>query len=237
MNPHPLFDSDWYLQQNPDVSAAGINSLQHYLQHGWHEGRDPHPLFDTSFYLENNPDIAAAGVNPLVHYSEHGWREGRDPHPGFDTSWYLSENKDVEASQINPLVHYATFGWKEGRDPNPHFSTTYYLSKNSDVKASGLNPLFHYYRYGINEGRKPNIDGFGTAKGPPRFVASKPGPTRQLEFDHKGEQDWIEQLRADPAYLRAHTIRPLVSVVMPTRNRLPLLTGAIDSVRAQTYQN
>jgi len=29
-----LFDRDWYLQQNPDVAAAGLNPLEHYLRRG-----------------------------------------------------------------------------------------------------------------------------------------------------------------------------------------------------------
>jgi hypothetical protein len=74
-----LFDTDWYLAQNPDVAAAGINPLVHYLRHGAAEGRDPNPLFDTDWYLAQNPDVAAAGINPLVHYLRHGAAEGRDP--------------------------------------------------------------------------------------------------------------------------------------------------------------
>src|SRR5215470_15494290 len=35
-----LFDAEWYLAQNPDVAAAGINPLVHYLRHGAAEGRD-----------------------------------------------------------------------------------------------------------------------------------------------------------------------------------------------------
>ncbi len=63
-----LFDTDWYLAQNPDVAAAGIDPLVHYLRHGAAEGRDPNPLFDTDWYLAQNPDVAAAGTNPLAHY-------------------------------------------------------------------------------------------------------------------------------------------------------------------------
>ena len=55
-----LFDSSFYLQSNPDVAAAGVNPLVHYLASGGLEGRDPHPLFDSSFYLQSNPDVAAA---------------------------------------------------------------------------------------------------------------------------------------------------------------------------------
>ena len=40
-NPSPLFDSGWYLAQNPDVRGAGINPLVHYLKHGAAEGRSP----------------------------------------------------------------------------------------------------------------------------------------------------------------------------------------------------
>jgi FkbM family methyltransferase len=76
-DPNPLFDSDWYLKQNPDAAAAGYNPLVHYIRHGAAERRNPHPCFDSSWYLENNPDVAAAGVEPLAHFLHHGWREGR----------------------------------------------------------------------------------------------------------------------------------------------------------------
>lgn len=37
------FDSDWYLDQNPDVAAARVNPFVHYLWHGKFEGRLPFP--------------------------------------------------------------------------------------------------------------------------------------------------------------------------------------------------
>jgi hypothetical protein len=37
--PHPQFDGDLYLQWNPDVKAAGVNPLEHYVRHGQLEGR------------------------------------------------------------------------------------------------------------------------------------------------------------------------------------------------------
>ena len=40
-NPHPLFDTVFYLERNPDVAAAGGNPLEHYLAFGVHEGRSP----------------------------------------------------------------------------------------------------------------------------------------------------------------------------------------------------
>lgn len=114
-SPHPLFDPEYYLSNNPDVAAAGADPLAHFIQHGGIEGRDPHPLFDSSWYLERNPDVAAVGDNPLLHYLAHGWKEGRDPHPDFSTSRYLAQNPDVNAAGVNPLLHYLEFGEREGR--------------------------------------------------------------------------------------------------------------------------
>src|SRR4051794_28021212 len=72
-----LFDRDWYLRTYPDVAAAGVDALIHYLENGWEEGRDPGPEFATTAYLQANPDVARSGVNPLVHYIEFGHAEGR----------------------------------------------------------------------------------------------------------------------------------------------------------------
>jgi chromosome segregation ATPase len=74
-----LFDADWYLATYPDVAAAGIDPLAHYLEHGASEGRDPGPGFSSRAYLARYPDVAEAGLNPLVHYLEFGRIEGREP--------------------------------------------------------------------------------------------------------------------------------------------------------------
>ncbi|CAN5526457.1 hypothetical protein BH10PSE5_BH10PSE5_04920 [soil metagenome] len=71
------FDSAYYLFNNPDVAAAGLDPLDHFLQRGWKEGRDPSRDFSLADYLELNPDVAAAGVQPFVHYLAQGRHEGR----------------------------------------------------------------------------------------------------------------------------------------------------------------
>ncbi|HRQ56882.1 MAG TPA: glycosyltransferase family A protein [Azoarcus taiwanensis] len=42
-DPGPDFSSEWYLQTYPDVAAAGMNPLVHFLRHGFAEGRLPKP--------------------------------------------------------------------------------------------------------------------------------------------------------------------------------------------------
>jgi glycosyltransferase involved in cell wall biosynthesis len=70
-----FFDADWYRARYPDVE--GLDPLDHYLAHGWVEGRSPGPDFDGAWYLATYPDVANAGVNPLVHYLRYGISEGR----------------------------------------------------------------------------------------------------------------------------------------------------------------
>ena len=175
---YPLFDASFYLEQNPDVAASGIDPFQHYLEHGAAEGRDPNPLFDTSFYLERNPDVAASGMNPLQHYLEHGAAEGRAPHPLFDTSFYLERNPDVAASGINPLQHYLEYGGMEKRSPHLLFDAVFYLEQNPDVASQRMNPLCHYLEYGAAEGRDPHplFDASFYLERNPEVAATKTDP-------------------------------------------------------------
>jgi glycosyltransferase involved in cell wall biosynthesis len=90
------FDPTIYAALNPDIAAAGMNPVTHYLEFGISEGRSykegrsvdtaPVPVsapaavddeFDAEYYVANNPDVASAGVDPYQHYLNHGKAEGR----------------------------------------------------------------------------------------------------------------------------------------------------------------
>lgn len=74
-----LFDTDFYLEENPDVKNSAIGPIEHYLRFGADEGRNPNKDFETNFYLQSNKDVAEAGINPFIHYILHGKEEGRIP--------------------------------------------------------------------------------------------------------------------------------------------------------------
>ena len=117
-SPQPLFDTAWYLERYPDVRAAGIDPLGHYVTYGWREGRQPCPLFDPSWYRAEYPDVAASGSEPLLHYLRQGWREGRSPHPKFNVPGYLAAHPDVAAAGQEPLAHFLEHGCRlVGGDP------------------------------------------------------------------------------------------------------------------------
>lgn len=162
-----LFDSAYYLKQNPDVAETGANPLVHYLKFGAQEGRNPHPLFDSSFYLAQNQDVAEAGVNPLSHFIRFGADEGREPKSFngqyklikksalFDTEYYLKQNPDLAKAGIDPIAHYLEVGAREGKNPHPLFDSSFYLLQNPDVDKGCINPLAHFIEIGVDEGREP----------------------------------------------------------------------------------
>ena len=168
-----LFDRQWYLKQYPDVAAAGMDPLLHYVMRGALEGRKPAVWFDTRFYLKRYPKVAASGINAFRHFIEYGKAEGRLPaseapekagkqsravlkasesedadrisHSGFfDPVWYLEQNPDIAAAGMNPLRHFSRYGWKELRDPSPRFHMAWYwLTQQAQAGVSG-NPLLNY---------------------------------------------------------------------------------------------
>ncbi|KAB1075336.1 hypothetical protein [Methylobacterium planeticum] len=72
-----LFDPDWYRARYPDIETAGMDPLQHFLDHGSFEGRSPGPDFNVTVYLALNPDVVAEPIEPWMHYTLHGRAEGR----------------------------------------------------------------------------------------------------------------------------------------------------------------
>ncbi len=165
-SPLPDFDPAYYLAQNPDVAASGMDPLRHYLSVGWTEGRDPSALFSTRYYLSHNPDVAAAGVNPLLHYEQTGWTEGRDPSALFSVREYLGANPDVAAANIDPLRHYIQFGQAEHRaieaaaapsEPDdPLVDSAYYYAAHPEIAAAGISASASYHADGWTKGYNPN---------------------------------------------------------------------------------
>lgn len=106
-----FFDPDWYVTKYPDVVAAGLDPLRHFIQFGVAERRDPNAFFSSAWYLRHYPDVAASGMLPLLHYLTSGAAEGRNPHPHFDAVWYTDQYPEAAA---NPLVHYMRIGRYQG---------------------------------------------------------------------------------------------------------------------------
>jgi len=172
-DPAPWFSVSDYLQDNPDVAAAGAEPFAHFLRHGRYEGRDVVASRHASGYLHavdwtppewTYPDFATtprarrSGSGPARRRAEPAipLEEQRPVIAAeFDAAYYLAVNPDVAAGGMDPLEHFLIAGWLEDRDPSAGFSVRDYLADNPDVAATGVNPFFHYLMAGRAEGRAP----------------------------------------------------------------------------------
>jgi hypothetical protein len=65
-----LFDAEYYGERYPDVRAADIDPLTHYILHGAHEERWPNRDFNPLAYIAINRNVYFSDINPLLHYIE-----------------------------------------------------------------------------------------------------------------------------------------------------------------------
>lgn len=186
-----IFDSTYYLAENPDVAAAGVDPYQHYLTFGWKEGRNPSALFNTNFYLDENPTVRAAGVNPLAQFEISGWNNGTDPSAIFSDSKYLAANPDVAAAKMDPLLHYIISGQYEGRVtyavdlPDPLIDASYVLLHNPSVNSASLDALEWFDNVGWKQGANPDawFDTNYYLAHNPDVKASGANPLQQFEAE------------------------------------------------------
>lgn len=135
LNPHPCFDTQFYLNTHKDVSDSKIHPFIHYLIFGIAENREISPNFSLIDYKSQFPEIDELGINPLSHYSqknkvrqqhntvannasnsnENNTGTELIPESNFDCEWYLENNPDVAKAGIPAYEHYAGHGYQEGR--------------------------------------------------------------------------------------------------------------------------
>lgn len=60
------FDASYYLLNNPDVRAADVDPLIHFLKFGWKEGRDPSPELRITTFLTEHKEFEKSDNNRLM---------------------------------------------------------------------------------------------------------------------------------------------------------------------------
>jgi hypothetical protein len=177
-----LFDAEYYAQLNPDLDAAGLNTLpqlfQHFKTHGLGEGRGFSLWTNLEHYAAQNPDLETAGLTLHEQIYQHlqtfGLAEGREFSPWVDLQYYLDNNADLKAAfgedTAKAFEHLQIFGLEEGRRFSPKLDLNYYLSHYSDLSAEfGDNKKLafgHLQQFGVAEGRQflPEITEAATAE-------------------------------------------------------------------------
>lgn len=160
----PYFDSAFYLGQHPDVAADGIDPLDHFLIHGYLEGRDPSATFSLRWYRQHYMLEETFSENPFIHFLLRCKKQIylpnvnlsdkvlKDVSSAFDADHYQSSYAFRKSPTFGPLEHFLSVGWLLGHDPNKYFSTTDYSKFYRDNIPSGMNPFVHYYYKGKKAG-------------------------------------------------------------------------------------
>lgn len=118
-----LVDREWYLSTYPDVANARLDVVEHYLHHGWREGRDPNPWFDAAWYLQQIPEEGAKDRSPLEDFIKRGAAAGHQPHPGFHLQWYTRRYLPGTPFSAEALLHFLSTGAQHGAVPDPRLDT------------------------------------------------------------------------------------------------------------------
>ncbi|MCC3430214.1 MAG: PPC domain-containing protein [Microcoleus sp. PH2017_04_SCI_O_A] len=165
-----LFDSKFYLENNPDVGVAVARGtvstpFDHYQKIGQFENRDPNALFDASYYLDTNSDVAVSAeknkFSGAQHFIKFGQFERRNPNPFFDVGFYLTSNPDVQTAvqtnQFSAFEHYLKVGQFENRKASIFFDPSFYLERypviGSAVSSGAVkSAIDHYIQFGQQEG-------------------------------------------------------------------------------------
>ncbi len=240
-----LVDRNWYRWRYPDVAAARADPVRHYVKDGMKEGRQPNAFFSQSWYVDKHPGVAYSGLHPALHYVRHGARQGLDPHPLFDTPYYVSQNPGRRPQEA--LKHFLSHRLDRAtklpkRLPPPPLPIARYPHAIRDricrspilTRLPAVHYLAPYLAPPSPEDDGPrSIDDLANAACNPRHrigAALRRSDLAVIVDLERRKRRLAESYAARPQ-------RELVSVIMPTRNRLDTLGDAINSIIVQTYRN
>lgn len=176
-SPIPEFDAKYYLQAYADIAEAKVDPFEHFIFHGFREGRNPSSEFDTKFYIQRYFK-GETTQNPLLHYLEHRNEPGIFPRP--------PENEATIPSEI-----------KRFTKPGPAFEELRPLSAKAKPRAKILaNYLTQFHAFPEND--KWWGTGFtewtNVARGVPRFKNHyQPRIPRDLGFYSLEHEDTMRK--------------------------------------------
>ena len=128
------FDPQYYLSQYPDVTDAGMEPLEHFVNYGLLETRDPHPLIDMEVIKSS-----LLGQEITLEVIAQHFVNNERPSAYFDPNFYLSAYRDIAAAEIPALLHFIMAGANEKRLPNAHFNyDTYRRSCGKEIDGIDL---------------------------------------------------------------------------------------------------
>lgn len=179
-----LFDADFYIRKYPDVAAAGVDPLEHFLKNGGREARSPSARFDGPLYILHNPE-AQYSDNLLLDWLREG-KKGRRvaPQPVTDVAAAAAEPVSSPRLAVSPAPTPYTQESVEAVRHSGLFDVRHVLSAHADIADSSMDPLLHYLDHGWRENRSvgPEFDGHYVSAALMRQQASGSNTTNPLLY-------------------------------------------------------
>ena len=189
----PYVDREYYLSNNADVRAAGVDPAAHYLKYGWREGRNPNANFDTNLYIGRHMAPMGKFYCPLVHYVEDGEKlQLITTKAGLHGT--LSEEREpgvfslVERFFTVPVLAHPILASVENRKILIlMFSPSYYRARKGIENLSNNEAFARYLMFDLESGLEPGplfVNEYYTriAKAKGYDLSSKPPFLHWLEY-------------------------------------------------------
>ena len=242
------FDSDFYLEQYPELRGGGVSPFVHYMTIGWRECRDPSPQFRTLDYLLSHRDALRSGTNPFIRWvlGDRTPEQSHQPSlvdiqqqtqlspttqlPLAENDWALVPDASVLPVGCESLSHADIARIREA------FDTAYYLQHNPDVLLAAVDPFQHYMSFGWKELRDPS----------PTFCTNfylsyypdikESGANPLIHWVLHG----IKENRAGMSFRQKLALRnfnKMVSAIVPNYNHSKYLSQRLESILNQSYDH
>lgn len=219
LSPHPLFDSRYYVQQDPALGHGGVNPLTHFIEIGARSGLNPNRYFSSSWYLST---YRPGNRDPLSHFLEVGVECGHRPHPLLDLDRFMA----LEGLTGSRLDSYRTIVVNDLRHA---------LQSGDDPASTPHNRPPQQLRNGEAWLLELNLTSFATAlKEDDCLPLARPAP---LNIDNRGAEAitfdiWDTVLRRDchPDEIKTQSARYLLlrahDLLRPAFRNIPALFAA-----------
>ncbi|WP_461327131.1 glycoside hydrolase family 99-like domain-containing protein [Bradyrhizobium barranii] len=217
-SPIPEFDAQYYRQIYPDVAAAGVDPFEHFIFHGYKEGRNPSAEFDTKFYIQRYFK-GKTDQNPLLHYLAHRHEDGIYPSPPENEATIPAEIKRfTRPSRLFEELRPLPDGAKPRAKVLAYYMTQFHAFPENDK----------WWGTGFTEWT--NI-----ARGIPRFKDHyQPRIPRDLGFYSLAD---IETMRKQAKLAKAAGIHGFVFVLLLVQRQAPIGKTAGEIPESARYQH
>lgn len=239
-----LFDSDWYVEQYPDVRLSGLDPLEHYVRVGSKIARNPGPEFDARRYTSAYPELLGSGLNPLVHFALNGKPGefyGKEPAGSAETNVVVMRKRTDVKGFLDQVTATGLVGWAiDPKRPNHPVALSVYVdgvhlmdvttsTKRNDVISKGMAGECAGFSLAWPAGLLP--------KGTSIDIKVKSTEVSLSRSPKVIAEDVNGAARHESRYLEAYRdgqIRP-VTVIVPVYNAYDAVRECLDSLKEYTH--